>query len=213
MDLFAAIDAGDVDRVRQLLGGDRALAGGRHPDTGVSAVLSARYRQRMDVVDAVLAAGPELDLFDAAGLGHIDRLRQLLDEQPDGARAWSADGFTALHLAAFFGQPETAAVLLRAGADPMAVARNPMLVQPLHSAAAGRCGPVAAVLLVAGADANVQQHGGWTPLHSAAAHGDVALAELLLAFGADPSVGNEEGRLPRQLAEEAGHHHLAGRLG
>ena len=186
MDLFAAIDAGDVDRVRQLLDGHRALAGGRHPDTGVSAVLSARYRHRMDIVDAVLEAGPELDLFDAAGLGHIDRLRQLLDEQPDGARAWSADGFTALHLAAFFGQPRAVALLIERGADVGAVARNPMSVQPLHSAVAGRDPDSVGLLLGAGADPSARQHGGWTPLMAARQHGDAEIERLLLDYGAVP---------------------------
>ena len=58
MALFDAIGAGDVEQVRSLLQDDPALAGGRSPDSGVSAVLSARYRQRTDLVEAVLEAGP-----------------------------------------------------------------------------------------------------------------------------------------------------------
>ncbi len=212
MNVLDAVAAGDLPGLSELLAADPDQAAARD-EQGVSVLLQARYRGRVDMVDALLAAGAPVGIFDAAALGEVGRVRELLAADPSAARAWSGDGFTPLHLAAFFGQPEAAAVLLRAGADPMAVARNPMLVQPLHSAAAGRSGPVAAVLLAAGAAPDVKQHGGWTPLHAAAAHGDVALAELLLAFGADPSVGNDEGRLPRHLADEAGHHELAGRLG
>ncbi len=184
MDLFDAIAAGDTDRVRDLLRRDPSLAGARSPDTGVSAVLSARYRQRMDVVEAVLEAGPELDVFDAAGVGRVDRLRQLLDEQPEGARAWSADGFTALHLAAFFGHPQAVALLVERGADAGAVARNPMSVQPLHSAVAGRDLESVRLLLAAGADPDARQQGGWTPLMAARQQGDAAIERLLLDYGA-----------------------------
>ncbi len=193
MDLFAAIAEGDVEQVRSLLDADPALAGGRDP-SGVSAVLSARYRHRMDLVAAVLEAEPDLDVFDAAALGRVDRLRQLLDEEPDRVRAWSGDGFTPLHLAAFFGQPEATAMLLDAGADVGAVAGNAMQVQPLHSAVAGRDVESVRLLLAAGADPDARQHGGWTPLMAARQHGDGAVERLLLDHGATDAV--EDGPSP-----------------
>ena len=184
MALFDAIGAGDVEQVRTLLQDDPALAGGRSPDSGVSAVLSARYRQRMDLVEAVLEAGPELDVFDAAALGHVDRLRHLLDDDPGAAGSWSTDGFTPLHLAAFFAQPAAVALLLGRGADVAAVARNPMQVQALHSAVAGRDTESVRLLLAAGADPDTRQHGGWTPLMAARQHGDAVVERLLLDYGA-----------------------------
>ncbi len=187
MDLFEAIAAGDVDRVRDMLHGEPGLAATRD-GSGVSAVLSARYRQRMDMVAAVLEAEPELDVFDAAALGHVDRLRALLDEEPDRVGTWSGDGFTPLHLAAFFGQPEATAVLVDAGADVGAVARNAMQVQPLHSAVAGRDVESVRLLLAAGADPDARQHGGWTPLMAARQHGDGGIERLLLDYGASPNV-------------------------
>jgi len=150
----------------------------------VSAVLNAQYRRRDDLVGAVLEAGPDLDVFDAAALGRVDRLRQLLDEQPDRVRSWSGDGFTPLHLAAFFGRAPTVALLLERGADVGAVARNAMQVQPLHSATAGRDLESVRLLLDAGADPDARQHGGWTPLMAARQHGDAEIERLLLARGA-----------------------------
>jgi ankyrin repeat protein len=125
-------------------------------------------------------------VFEAAALGRVDRLRRLLAEEPGRARSWTPDGFTALHLAAFFGPPEAVQALLDAGADPHAVAANPMKVQPLHSAAAARNLEASRMLLEAGADPNAAQQEGFRPLDAATQNGDDALRELLLAHGADP---------------------------
>src|SRR5205085_6422539 len=102
MALFDAIEAGNAAEVRSLLAADPALASARS-DTGVSALLWARYRNHAEVVEALLAADPELDVFDASALGHLPRLAELVEADPALANAWSADGFTPLGLAAFFG--------------------------------------------------------------------------------------------------------------
>jgi ankyrin repeat protein len=135
----------------------------------------------------------------------------LLDGDPARARAWSGDGFTALHFAAFFGGAPAALLLLDAGADPDAAARNPMRVAPIHSAAAGRTA-VVPLLIERGADVNARQQGGWTALHEAAHRGDLELTEALLAAGADPRLANDEGITAAQLARDAGHAALADRL-
>lgn len=210
-ELFAAIDAGDSAAVAALVGRDPALAGARDPD-GVSALLHARYRFDRPVLDALLAADPPMDVFDAAGLGHLDRLRARLDEDPDRVRAFATDGFTALHLAAFFGKLEAARALLDAGAPVDAFGRNSLANQPLHAAAAGRHIEVCRLLLGVGADVEATQHGGYRPLHEAAASGDIELTELFLSAGADPLATTDEGRTPADLAEAAGHVDLARRL-
>ncbi len=186
MDLFEAIEADNPAEVRRILAADPGLAAKRSP-AGVSAVLSARYRQRQDLVDAVLEAAPDLDVFDAAALGRTDRLTDLLDTDPDLANAWAPDGFTPLSVAAFFGQPQAVALLVERGADVSAVARNAMEVQPLHAATAARHAEIVTLLLEAGADPDARQHGGWTPLAAARHAGQDAIAEILLAHGADPS--------------------------
>src|SRR5213078_4189277 len=130
-------------------------------------VRQALYRGDRAEVDRLLAGDPELDVFDAAALGSTYRLTVLVREDPSLVHAYSDDGFTALHLAAFFGGPVAVDYLLQAGADPNAVARNEMQVQPLHSAAAaGEVGDVEAahLLLQAGADPNARQQGEFTPL-------------------------------------------------
>lgn len=183
MTLFAAIEAGNGPEIRAILAADPTLAGSRHP-SGVSAVLWARYRGRGEVLDAILAAEPSLDVFDAAALGRLDRLAELVAADPAAANAWSADGFTPLGLAAFFGHPPAVRLLLDYGADVHAVARNAMRVQPIHAATAAHDAESVRLLLEAGADPNAEQQEGWTPLMAARHNGDLDLVELLVAYGA-----------------------------
>jgi ankyrin repeat protein len=154
----------------------------------VSALMQALYERRQADVDAILATNPELDVFEAAALGRADRVSELLAADPGLANAWSSDGFTVLHLAAFLGTTETARVLLDAGADPAAVARNDMLVQPLHSAAAAHNTELCRLLLERGAPVNGQQQKGYTALDEAEMTSQSDLRDLLLEFGADPQI-------------------------
>jgi ankyrin repeat protein len=208
---MAAVAAGDTATVQRLLAADPSLASARGDD-GVSAVLLARYRFDRPTMDAILAADPEIDAFEAAALGRLDRLDSALFADPDVARAYSPDGYTALHLAAFFGKPEAVRRLLDSGAPVDAVTRNDLANQPLHAAAAGRQVEISRLLLAAGADVNATQHGGFTPLHEAAQAGDDEMVELFLSAGADPTVAVEAGGTPADLAEAAGHVDVAKRL-
>ena len=210
-DLIGAVTAGDTDRVRELLAADPSLVAARD-EAGVSAVLLARYRFDRATTDALLAADPELDVFEAAALGYVDRLRERLLDSADAVAAFSPDGFTALHLAAFFGKAEIARLLLENGAGVDVYTRNAFANQPLHAAAAGRHVELCRILLAAGADVNATQHGGYTPLHEAAQHGDVEMSELFLSAGADPALVTDAGETPAEIAAAAGHADLADRL-
>ena len=102
----------------------------------MSELLLAIYRGDQARTDELLAANPELDVFEAAALGRTVRLRELLDEDPDLANAWAGDGFQPLGLASFFGHVEAARLLVERGAEDNSASRNDMKVMPLHSAAA-----------------------------------------------------------------------------
>lgn len=210
-DLIAAVNAGDAGRVADLLAADPSLVAARD-EAGVSALMLARYRFDRAATDALLAADPELDVFEAASLGYVDRLRERLSDDPAVATAFSPDGFTALHFAAFFGKAEAARILLEHDACHDVYTRNPFANQPLHAAAAGRHLEVCRVLIAAGADVNATQHGGYTPLHEAAQHGDVEMSELFLSAGADPSLMMDAGETAADVAAAAGHADLAERL-
>ena len=201
-DIIAAIKAGDTRAVRALLADDPALAS--VAEDGIPAVRLALYHRRPTIVDALLAAEPPLDGLDDAALGRAADLRRDLARDAELTTRRSADGFTALHYACFFGGAAAVAVLLEAGADPNAEAGNPSRVRPLHSAAAGRDAEAARLLLEAGADPDARQAGGHTALHAAAQHDDAQLAALLLRHGADRSVRNDAGADALEIARANG---------
>jgi ankyrin repeat protein len=199
-DLIAAVKAGDAPAVEALLAREPGLAGS-HED-GIPAVRIALYHRQPAVLEALLAARPPLDGLDHAALGQAEELRRAVAQDPELVSRRSADGFTALHYACFFGGAAATAVLIEAGADPDAAAENDTRVHPLHSAAAARDAESARLLLEAGADPDARQAGGFTALQAAALHDDEALAALLLRHGADPALRNEQGGDAAGIARE-----------
>jgi uncharacterized protein len=210
-DFFSAIDAGDSGRVETILDADPALASSRDA-SGVSALMRALYRFDKPLIEIVKRRVDELDVFEAAAFGDVDRLTELLSEEPSLVTSYSGDGFTALHLAAFFGRFEAVALLIERGAEVDALGRGWMTGTAMHSAASRLQSDVVRILLEAGANPNVRQSAGWTPLHAAAMNGDLTSVELLLASGADPTATNDEGRSVIDLATESGGEATAGRI-
>jgi ankyrin repeat protein len=203
-ELMAAIQGGDKDKLQTLLSKDPALAAARD-EKGVSAIMTALYQRRSDLLVLLLAARPAMDIFDATAVGRPEQVAELLKNHCELATSWSPDGFTALHFACYFGQESTGRLLLESGADPAAVARNPTKVMPLHSAASARNVAMGEALLERGAPVSARQAVGWTALHAAAQNGDKAMVELLLKHGADPRMTNDEGITAVDLAKKGGH--------
>ena len=163
---------------------------------------AAAYLGRRDLVALLLELGAVPDGFDAAAIGDVDRLKEALEADPSFASSCSGDGFSALHLAAWFGHVAVAELLLAKGADPTAVATNGTDLQPLNSAAAGGSEVIAHLLLDRGADIEAPQRGGVRPLHSAAHRNDRAMVQLLLDRGADPAAATDDGRTAADLATD-----------
>jgi uncharacterized protein len=210
-EVFEAIEAGDDTRVKTLLDADPALASSRDT-SGVSALMRALYRFDKPLIETVKRRVDELDVFEAAAFGDVDRLTELLRDEPSLVTSYSGDGFTALHFAAFFGRYEAAALLIKRGAEVDAFGRGWMTGTAMHSAASRLQSDVVRILLEAGANPNVRQSAGWTPLHAAAMNGDLTSVELLLAWGADPTANNDEGRSVIDLATESGDEQTADRI-
>jgi len=202
-EFFELVRADDVFALTSMLNEHPELADLRN-EQGVPAILVAIYYDRRDVVALLIQSGAKVDLCIAAALGDLKRLVRLLETKP-ALDAYSTDGWTALHLAAYFGKTDAVKLLLEAGAPIRARSTNAMNNHPLHAAAAGKRTDVVPILIAAGADVNATQAGGFTPLHAAAQNGDVDMAKALLAAGADANVRADNGQLPLDLALGQGH--------
>jgi ankyrin repeat protein len=205
-DMFAAITANDKDRVAQLIAADPNASRARN-SSGISALMQARYENRLEIVELLRRSVGELDVFESAGLGDVVQLNKLLAKESGLVKTRSADGFTPLHLACFFGHLEAAKALVTHGADPNAV--SPARIAVIHSAAASRNAELLKLVLQAGADPDAQQQRGYTALHEAAMHNSVERARALLDAGANPGIKSDEGHTALDMATQSGNKEVA----
>ncbi len=156
----------------------------------MSDLLQALYQGENEQVEKLLAADPELDVFEAAAFGRDDRLGELLDEDPSRANAFGDDGFHPLGLACFFGHPEAARLLLECGAEVNALSTNVHVQTAAIHAAAAAAGDettryeLVKLALEHGADPNLPQGGGFRAIDAARQNGDARVEQLLLEHGA-----------------------------
>jgi uncharacterized protein len=178
--------------------------------TGESAILTAVYHRQKEIVNLLVARGAPLTLFEACAAGEVERVERLADAST--INTYSADGWTPLHLAAFFGHAKIVELLLARDADVAARSRNPNGNTPLHAALVGNFKLVAGLLIGRDADVNAADVAGWRPLHLAAANNNMDAIKALIAQGADVTAGNGEGRTPLSLATEKNHREAAALL-
>jgi ankyrin repeat protein len=206
--VLQTVRAGDISGVERLLESDPSLVNS-HDEMGNSALLLALYYGHKEIAQMLLARGAEINIFEATAAGVLPRVKSLLDADPGLIRAYSHDGFTVLHLAAFFGHLGLVEYLLTRNPDVDAVARNPMGVTALHSAAAHYQKNIALAivkaLVGAGASVNAKQAEDFTALHAAAQSGNVELVRFLLDNGADAHSKAAGGKMPYDFAVENGH--------
>ncbi|HEV8427185.1 MAG TPA: ankyrin repeat domain-containing protein [Pyrinomonadaceae bacterium] len=200
-EFIEAATSGDVAKVKEMLSVDPLLAQSKDQN-GLSVILKAVYYGRRDVVEALLASGVQLNIFEASATGQTDSVRTLLEADPALVNSYSPDGFAPLSLAVFFGHPETVDVLLAAGAEVNAASRETMKLTPLASAMATAQNEIARTLIDRGANVNAKGENDVTPLHTAAARGNIDAAILLLDHGADIDATTKDGKKPITYAEE-----------
>jgi ankyrin repeat protein len=209
-EFIEAIKAGEFERVKALLSADPTLVNARS-STGESAILAAVYHGRKEVANLLVARGATLTLFEACAAGEFDRVERLL-EGGAAVNACSDDGWTPLHLAAFFGHAKIAELLLAHDADVTARSKNSNGNTPLHAALASNQKIAAGLLIGGGADVNAADAAGWRPLHLAAAHNNLDAMKVLIAQGADISAANAEGLTPLAFARQRNHREAAALL-
>ncbi|HFJ9437813.1 MULTISPECIES: ankyrin repeat domain-containing protein [Bacillus] len=133
---------------------------------------------------------------------------EFIKTNPSDVNEFSDDGWTLLHLSAYFGQKEIASFLLESGADIHSRAKNENENTPLQAAIANKQSELVAFLIEKGADINVIQSGGWTGLHEAALLGSEEIVMLLLENGANKAIKKNDGKTAYDIALEKGYDHL-----
>jgi ankyrin repeat protein len=196
-----AIKAGEFDRVKAMVSAEPTLVGARSR-TGESAILTAVYHRQKEIANLLVARGASMSLAEACAAGEVERVERLLEGGAAAIDGFSGDGWTPLHLAAFFGHARIVELLLAHGAETTARSINSNGNTPLHAALAGNHKFVAGLLLGHGADINAADAAGWRPLHIAAANNNIDAMKALIAEGADVHASNGEGKSALALAQE-----------
>ena len=205
------VKKGSLAEVKAAIEADPSLATALNA-SGQSSFILAKYYRQNEVASYLLHILPMVDIFEASVAGETQSVVAKLQENPDLLESRNADGWTPLHLAAFFGTPELINALLDRGASVDARSGNAMANTPLHAAVAGGKTENVAALLKHGADVNAQQSGGWTALHGAAQSGNREMVEVLIAHSADVTARAGNNQNPLDLALQKGHESVAALL-
>lgn len=201
MDVVEAVQKRDLAALVRLLDEDPRRAEAATPQ-GISVLQLACYLRFSQGIEAMLAVGARPDVWAAATLGDVPRVRHLIAAEPSLRDAPGADGFPALHLAAHFGRTDALRNLLSLGAPPGLVGGPPLANTALHAALAGSQVEAARILVAAGAPVDARDHGGNTPMHIAAANGLDDAVALLDKAGAQLDARNAQGKTPYDVAVE-----------
>ncbi|HUP92357.1 MAG TPA: ankyrin repeat domain-containing protein [Solimonas sp.] len=202
--LMLAIQNRDLAAAKAAIAREPAQATAALPG-GISPLMFALYSGARDIADW-LRGFRAPDLFEAAALGDVRRVAELVLAAPSALSARSPDGWTALHLACFFGARDAVFVLVGMGAPLDARSENPMQNTPLHACIAGAAGESLSPLVIGlGADVNYVGGSGVGALHLAASRGFEALCRLLLSRGVDANLRTDEGKTAADIARERGH--------
>ena len=174
-DIFAAVKAGNVARVKQFI------------DNGV------------DVNQHDTTIAKNTPLIDAAAKGYVEIVTLLINNGADIARR-DVTGNTPLHSAAEKGHIKVINVLITVSKADVNTINN-FGMTPLHNAASqGKTAAVQA-LIDAHALLDSQDDDGNTALHLAVEEDHTDVAEALLAAGAKTDIQNADGQIPSQLLE------------
>lgn len=162
------------------------------------------YRSKEVATDDALlytlteSSEPPISFNEAAAVGDIDLVRNLIVNGVDINGREDSFRKTALHRAAISGHKDVVELLLAKGADIDAGKFD--IGTPLLYAVEKGHKEIAELLIAHGADVNVKRGAGDTPLHSAVRAGHKDIVELLIANGADINAKNNDGQTPLDIA-------------
>ncbi len=134
------------------------------------------------------------DIHKAAAQGDLDKIKEVLEKNPELLDEKDVQGNTPLTLAANSGQKEVVEYLITKGADLNST--NTYRYTPLHYSILRKHIDVAEMLINAGADVNFPNVWGYTPLHTCAGRNFLKVAKFLIEHEASVNSKNEVGETP-----------------
>lgn len=207
-EVFKAIDVADVNALGTLLENDLSLASCRSND-GMSAVLFSLYINKPEITKLILSFEPELDIYDLAALGGAAQISALIATDPKIIHEYNGVGFTALHIASYFGHVGIVSLILENGGEVDKTTMDGSGLTALQSAVSNLKTDAVKELLHFNADVDVRMLGGFTPLMTASAMGSYELVKILLDFKANKSLVSEDGRNAAAFANSGNHKDVA----
>ena len=191
--LFEAVEEGDVELVRFKL-----FSSAKSGKSSVSTSSKSTLLSDTSNCHPLCQCDKCLKIARAKSLSAVD------------ASSATAEGQTALHVAALHGQADVARMLLEEGVNP-----NPWNMRqhtPLHFACQYNHPEIVEMLLAARAELDSADHGGNTPLHFTCANGHVQCARLILDQGCNVDAVNFRGETGLHNASRWGYVELVGVL-
>ncbi len=203
-EVFKAIDIADMAALKDILDKNPELAA-CHSNDGMSAVLFSLYINQSEITNLILSYEPALDIFDLAALGGTAQISALIAGNSKIIHEYNGVGFTALHIASYFGHADIVTLILENDGDIDKLTMDGSDLTALQSAISNLKYDVVDVLLKFKPNINVKMLGGFTPLMTAAAMGSKELVLKLIEHDADKALVSDDGRDAKAFAEAAGH--------
>lgn len=202
--LFAAVERGEEETVRALLGADPALRT-LEDARGRSLAWIAAEAGQAKLFPLLRDAKGGMEIFECAVTADTAAIAKLQQADPTCVSRVNRHGWTPLLAACACGQGASVESLVGIGAE--LESRSPAGATPLLLALQHRDDAavewMTQILLGNGADHAVTAPDGATPLHLAAKRGHAHTVKLLLRKGADPRVRNAAGRTAAEIAAPA----------
>lgn len=209
-ELFAATEAGDIAKVKELLKKETKETIDQVDFYGYTALHAAAESNHPDLIPLLLEAGANINratydatftpLHHALAKGNFECARILIAKGADLNLLNEGGMFgSSLHYAVFRDSEEFVKLILSKGGDVNLLSGQGY--SPLHTAVIGDQPNICKILIEAGANVNEQDEEELTPLHIAARDGLGEIALMLVKAGADLYAVQNEGKTPVDQAD------------